>query len=44
MAYSGAGEKLFHEKNLKSKISWHCYFNLPEPQEESHPASDLSNK
>ncbi len=25
---SGACEKLIHEKNLKSKISWHCPFNL----------------
>ncbi len=25
MGYSGAGEKLIHEK----KISWHCPFNLP---------------
>jgi hypothetical protein len=22
----GLGEKLIHEKNLKSKISWHCPF------------------
>ncbi len=26
MAYSGAGGKLIREKNLKSKISWHCPF------------------
>ncbi len=24
MVYSGAGGKLSHEKNQKSKISWHC--------------------
>ncbi len=24
MGYSGAWGKLIHEKNLKSKISWHC--------------------
>jgi hypothetical protein len=24
MGYSGAGGKLIHEKNQKSKISWHC--------------------
>jgi hypothetical protein len=24
MVYSGAWEKLIHEKNQKSKISWHC--------------------
>ncbi len=28
MVYSGAWEKLIHEKNQKSKISWHCPFNL----------------
>ncbi len=27
MAYSGAWGKLIHEKNQKSKISWHCPFN-----------------
>jgi hypothetical protein len=26
MGYSGAWEKLNHEKNLKSKILWHCPF------------------
>ncbi len=26
MVYSGACGKLIHEKNLKSKISWHCPF------------------
>jgi hypothetical protein len=26
MGYSGALGKLIHEKNLKSKISWHCPF------------------
>jgi hypothetical protein len=26
MGYSEAGGKLIHEKNLKSKISWHCPF------------------
>jgi hypothetical protein len=26
--YSGAWGKLIHEKNLKSKISWHCPFKL----------------
>ncbi len=26
MGYSGAGEKLIHEKNQKQKISWHCPF------------------
>ncbi len=26
--HSGAGGKLIHEKNQKSKISWHCPFNL----------------
>jgi hypothetical protein len=26
MVYSGAWEKLIHEKNLTSKISWHCPF------------------
>ncbi len=26
MGYSVAGGKLIHEKNLKSKISWHCPF------------------
>jgi hypothetical protein len=24
MGYSGAWGKLIHEKNLQSKISWHC--------------------
>ncbi len=28
MGYSGAGGKLIHEKNLKSKISWHCPFKF----------------
>ncbi len=28
MGYSGAGGKLIHEKNLKSKISWHCPFKM----------------
>jgi hypothetical protein len=27
MIYSGAWGKLIHEKNQKSKISWHCPFN-----------------
>jgi hypothetical protein len=27
IVYSGAWEKLIHEKNQKSKISWHCPFN-----------------
>jgi hypothetical protein len=27
MGFSGTGEKLIHEKNLKSNISWHCPFN-----------------
>ncbi len=26
MVYSGAWGKLIHEKNQKSKISWHCPF------------------
>ncbi len=26
--YSGAMGKLIHEKNQKSKISWHCPFNI----------------
>ncbi len=26
MIYSGAWGKLIHEKNQKSKISWHCPF------------------
>jgi len=26
MVYSGDWGKLFHEKNQKSKISWHCPF------------------
>ncbi len=26
MQYSGAGEKLIHQKNQKQKISWHCPF------------------
>ncbi len=26
MGYSGAWEKLIYEKNLESKISWHCHF------------------
>jgi hypothetical protein len=26
MVYSGTWEKLIHEKNQKSKISWHCPF------------------
>ncbi len=32
MVYSGAGGKLIHEKNPKSKILWHCPFKrcLPE--------------
>ncbi len=28
MVYSGAWGKLIHEKNQKSKISWHCPFNV----------------
>ncbi len=27
MGYSGACQKLIHEKNLMSKISWHCPFD-----------------
>jgi hypothetical protein len=27
--YPGAWGKLIHEKNLKSKILWHCPFKLP---------------
>ncbi len=30
MVYSGAWEKLIHEKNQMSKISWHCPFNPTE--------------
>jgi hypothetical protein len=30
MVYSGAWEKLIHEKNQKSKISWHCPFKIKE--------------
>jgi hypothetical protein len=26
--YSGAWGKLFHEKNLKMKISWYCPFKI----------------
>jgi hypothetical protein len=29
MEYSGAWGELIHERNLKSKISWHCPFKLP---------------
>ena len=29
MRYSGAWGKLIHEKNEKSKISWHCPFKIP---------------
>jgi hypothetical protein len=29
MGYSGPWRKLIHEKNIKSKISWHCPFKLP---------------
>jgi hypothetical protein len=29
MGCSGAWGKLIHEKNLKSKISWHCPFKQP---------------
>ncbi len=28
MVYSGAWGKQIHEKNQKSKISWHCPFNI----------------
>jgi len=28
MEYSPAGGKLTHERNRKSKISWHCLFNI----------------
>ncbi len=28
MGYSEAGGKLFHEKNQKQKISWHCPFKF----------------
>jgi hypothetical protein len=31
MVYSGAWGKLTHEKNQKSKISWHCPFNYTQP-------------
>jgi hypothetical protein len=30
MVYSEAWGKLIHEKNLKSKISWHCPFKFNE--------------
>ncbi len=30
MGYSGAWRKLIYEKKLKSKISWHCFFRLPQ--------------
>ncbi len=29
IGYSGAWGKMFHEKNMKLKISWHCLFKLP---------------
>ncbi len=40
IVYSGAQGKLIHEKNLKSKISWHCpfkgiYCSVPLPSLES---------
>jgi hypothetical protein len=31
MVYLGAWGKLFHEKNLKAKISWHCHFKAVNP-------------
>ncbi len=31
MVYSGAWGKLIHEKNQKSKISWHCPFKVVVP-------------
>jgi hypothetical protein len=31
MVYSGDWGKLIHEKNQKSKISWHCPFKQPYP-------------
>ncbi len=34
MVFSGAGEKLIHEKNQKSKISWHCPCKGPKHIEE----------
>ncbi len=38
MGYSGAGGKLIHEKNQKSKILWHCPFKVC-PLPSLHPAS-----
>ncbi len=31
MVYSGSRGKLIHEKNQKSKISWHCPFKTRNP-------------
>jgi hypothetical protein len=36
MGYSVAWGELIHEKNLKSKISWHCPFELPFKLEWEH--------
>jgi hypothetical protein len=45
LRYSGAWGKAIHEKNLKSKISWHCPFNCnppPPPTSSFHQLSPCS--
>ncbi len=47
MVYSGAWGKLIHEKNQKSKISWHCPFTTTGPCSYPPPpprATDPSNQ
>jgi hypothetical protein len=34
MVYLGAWGKLFHENNLKAKITWHCPFKAANPTKE----------
>ncbi len=43
MGYSVAWGKLIHEKNLKSKISWHCPFNPSNIKAEDILDSSMSN-
>ncbi len=44
MVYSDASGKLIHEKNQKSKISWHCPFKYNVLEAGGHSYVDLLKK
>ncbi len=44
IVYSGAWEKLIHEKNQKSKISWHCPFKPTYRISETCPVAEFQQE